>query len=320
MSKQVRELKMGLASRDAYGKTLAELGKKDKKIVVLDADLAKSTKTEFFLKEHPERFFNVGIQEANMVGMAAGFASCDMIPFVSSFACFAVCKTYDQLRMSVAYPNLNVKIVTSHSGISVGEDGASQQSIEDIGLMVTLPNFIVAAASDQYCAAGLTRQAAEINGPVYIRTGRPAAPIVHSSDQKFEFGKGIQLKKGKDLSIITNGLQVSEALLAADLLEAEGVSASVIDMHTIKPLDKELLLKEAKETGCFVVVEEHQVWAGLGAHVAQFVASANPIPVECVGINDVYAESGKPGDLLKKYGLTSESIKEACNRALKRKK
>ena len=240
------EKKMGLATREAYGKALVDIGRKNPDLVVLDADLSKSTKTEFFLKEFPDRFFNIGIQEANMVGIAAGLASCGKIPFASSFACFAVCKTYDQLRMSVAYPNLNVKLVTSHGGISVGEDGASQQSIEDVGLMVTLPNFIVAVASDETCAYSLTKEAARIQGPVYIRTGRPKAPVVHKKDQKFEFGKAIRLKEGSDISIFANGLLVFEALAAAEKLEKKGIKASVIDMHTIKPLDEEAILRSVR--------------------------------------------------------------------------
>jgi transketolase len=313
------EKKMGAATRDAYGKALVEIGADNQDVIVLDADLAKSTKTYAFSQTYPERFFNVGIQEANMVGIAAGLASCGKVPFVSSFACFAVCKTYDQLRMSVAYPNLNVKIVASHGGISVGEDGASQQSIEDVGLMVTLPNFTVAVPSDEYCGEALAKDAAKIDGPVYIRTGRPKAPLVHSKDTEFKLGKAVRVREGKDVSLIANGLLVYEALAAADKLSERGIEASVIDFHTIKPLDESMLLEEAKKTGAVVVAEEHQIWGGLGAHVAQFLGKECPVPVEYVAIQDVYAESGTPEGLLVKYGMTAENVESAALKAVQRK-
>jgi transketolase len=255
-----------------------------------------------------------------VLGIAAGLASSGLIPFVSSFACFAVCKTYDQLRMSVAYPGMNVKVVTSHGGISVGEDGASQQSIEDIALMVTLPHFIVAVPSDQYAASALIRQAAAIDAPVYIRTCRPKTPIVHAENGKFSFGKGVRLRKGKDVCLIANGLMVFEALQAAERLAREGILASVVDMHTIKPLDEELIVEEARLTGAIVTAEEHQIWGGLGAHTAQLVASRCPVPVQCVAIQDTYAESGHPDELLEKYGLTASHIHQAALKAVKQKK
>jgi len=311
--------KMGLATRDAYGETLVELGKKNKNIVVLDADLSKSTKTYKFGQVFPDRFFNVGIQEANMIGIAGGLASCGKIPFVSSFACFAACKGYDQLRMSVAYPGLAVNIVASHGGITVGEDGASQQSIEDVALMTSLPHFIVAIPSDEHCARALVRQCVEAKQPIYIRTCRPKAPIIHEESQKFQFGKGIRLREGNDISLVANGLLVAAALDAADSLAKQGIQASVVEIHTIKPLDKELLVEEAERTGAVVTAEEHQIWGGLGAHVAQLLSQHAPVPVEYVAIQDTYAESGQPAELLKKYHLDSESIVQAALRAIKRK-
>lgn len=310
------EITLGLATRDAYGQALTELGRKNKQIVVLDGDLASSTRTGLFAKEFPDRFFNAGIAEANLIGLAGGLAQGGKIPFISSFACFMVCKGYDQLRMAVAVPHLNVKVVTSHGGISIGEDGASQQSIEDVGLMVTLPGFIVAVPSDEHCTRALVTQAAEIEGPVYIRTGRPKAPILYTADEKFKFGKGKLISKGTDVTIVANGLMVAEALVAADELEKEGISASVIDMHTIKPLDEELLIAQAKATGAVVTAEEHQVWGGLGAAVAQCLAKNYPVPMQFVAIQDTYAESAKPEELMKKYGLTSQKIIEAVKKVL----
>ncbi len=314
------ELKMGLPTRDAYGKTLAELGKEDTRIVVLDADLSKSTKTEYFFKAFPERFMNCGIQEADMVGIAAGLASCGKIPFASSFACFLVCKGYDQLRMSVAYSSLNVKIVSSHGGISVGEDGASQQSIEDVALMNTLPGFQVIVPSDQFAAAALVRLAAKWEGPVYIRTGRPKAPLVHTEKTRFEIGKAIVLREGKDVAIIANGLLVWEALVAADALAKEGVAAAVVDMHTVKPIDRDLIATLASKTGAIVTAEEHQIWGGLGSTVARTLTETVPVPQELVGIKDTYAESGKSEELFEKYELNAPHIAAAARRVLQRKK
>ncbi|MBI3318153.1 MAG: transketolase family protein, partial [Candidatus Omnitrophica bacterium] len=227
------EKKLGLATRDAYGQALAELGKQDPRIVVLDADLSSSTRTSAFAKLFPERFFNVGISEANMVGLAGGLASCGKVPFVSSFACFLTCKAYDQLRMAVAYPHLNVKVVASHGGISVGEDGTSQQSIEDLALICSLPGFSVVVPADEHAARALVREAAKLEGPVYLRMGRPKAPIVHGPSTPFSIGKGVLLKNGPDLTIVANGLLVFEALAAAKELEGEGISAAVLDLHTV---------------------------------------------------------------------------------------
>ena len=314
------EKKLGLVTRDAYGQALLELGRANPKIVVLDGDLSASTKTNLFAKEFPDRFYNVGIAEANLVGLAGGLAQGGKIPFISSFACFMVCRAYDQLRMAVAVPHQNVKVVTSHGGISVGEDGASQQSIEDVALMVALPGFIVAVPSDEHCTRALVKQAAQIKGPVYIRTGRPKAPLVHEASASFTFGKGVLLRKGKDVTLVANGLMVFEALWAAEELERSGLSCSVIDMHTVKPLDEDLLIAQAEASGAVVTAEEHQVWGGLGSAVASALSRKHPVPVELVGIQDTYAESGKPDELLEKYGLTGRHIAEAARRAIQRKR
>ncbi len=310
---------MGLATRDAYGQALVELGRKNPKIVVLDGDLASSTRTGLFAKEFPGRHFNVGIAEANLVGLAGGLARAGKIPFISSFACFMTCKGYDQLRMAVAVPHANVKVVTSHGGISVGEDGTSQQSIEDIALMTSLPGFIVAVPADEHAARALVTQAASVVGPVYIRTGRPKAPLVYEPTQAFSFGKGILLRQGKDVTIIANGLLVCGALAAAGELEGLRISAAVVDMHTVKPLDEELVAAQAEKTGALVTAEEHQIWGGLGSAVARAAAHRRPVPMEFVAIQDTYAESGKPEELMTKYGLTSKEIVQAARRAVSRK-
>ena len=311
--------KIGSATRDVYGQTLVELGKEDPRIVVLDADLSKSTKTDFFAKAHPDRFIDIGIQEANLVGVATGLAICGKIPFISSFACFLMCKGYDQLRMGVAFPNLNVKVVTSHGGISVGEDGASQQSVEDFALAGTLPNFTVLVPSDEFATRALVRKAAFHKGPVYMRTGRPKAPVVYDAHSVFELGKGNLLRQGTDVTLVATGLLVFEALEAAEALSQKGIKASVVDIHTLKPIDRELLLSEARKTGAFVVAEEHLIWGGLGSVVSQVLSQHCPIPVEFVGLDDTYAESGKPDDLLEKYGFTSKNLVRAAEKVVSRK-
>jgi len=313
------EKKLGPATRDAYGEALVELGKENPNIVVLDADLSKSTKTAAFGEKFPERFFNMGIQEADMVGVASGLALAGKIPFVSSFACFVTCKAYDQLRMSVAFPRANVKVVASHGGISVGEDGASQQSIEDIALMTSLPNFVVTVPCDAFQTKVLVREAARHKGPVYIRTGRPKAPLVYNEKARFEIGKGVRLREGKDVTLVATGLLVFEALQAEEKLRAEGLEASVVDLHTVKPLDQELLLEEARRTHAFVVSEEHQIWGGLGSAVAKLLSQEYPVPMEFVAIQDCYAESGKPEELFQKYGLTASHMVGAAKRVLARK-
>ncbi len=312
------EKKMGKATRDAYGEALIEIGKINPDVVVLDADLSKSTKTAMFGEVFPERFFNVGIQEANMVGVASGLAAAGKIPFISSFASFLVCKGYDQFRMSIAFPELNVKIVASHGGITVGEDGASQMSIEDVALMTTLPGFVVMVPSDEVSMRALMWETVKHQGPVYIRTGRPKAPIVHKSGDEIKIGKAVRLREGKDLTIVANGFLVFEALQAAEELKEEGIQATVVDMHTIKPLDKDLLLEEAKKTGHIVVAEEHQIWGGLGSAVATFLSKKHPCKMEFVAIQDTYAESGKPEELLEKYGLTSPYVVKAAKKVLGR--
>ncbi len=310
------EKKLGAATRDAYGKALVELGKKNPNVVVLDADLSKSTKTADFAKAFPDRFFDVGIMEAHMCGLASGLAACGKIPFASSFATFLISKGYDQLRMGAAFSELNVKMVGSHGGISVGEDGTSQMSIEDFALTTSMPGFVVLNPSDEFCCRALTEQAAEINHPVFMRTGRPKAPIVHTAETKFKIGKGVKVRDGKDVLIVATGLLVWEALAAAEELAKSGVQASVVDMHTIKPLDEELLIAEAKKTGHVVVAEEHQIWGGLGSAVARLLSVHVPCKMEFVAIQDTYAESGQPDELLEKYGLTHPAVTKAVKKVL----
>lgn len=317
-----RERKLGMATRDAYGKALTAAGKTNPRVVVLDADLSKSTKTEFFAKEFPDRFFECGISEANMAGIAAGLASTGFVPFMNSFACFLMCKTYDQLRMSVAFPGLNVKAVGSHGGISVGEDGASQHSIEDFALACSLPNFTVVVPCDEVEAAALVPKIVASKSPLFMRTGRPKAPIVYGSAPlpDFELGKGILLREGKDVALVATGLLVFEALCAADLLAEKGIDAAVIDMHTIKPIDRDLVVAQAKKTGAVVTCEEHQVYGGLGSIVAKVLSEDCPTPMEYVAIQDTYAESGSPDEVLEAYQLTAPHIARAAERALRRKR
>jgi len=310
------EKKLGMATRDAYGKALVELGKTHPQLVVLDADLSKSTKSVEFSKVFPERFINVGIQEANLAGVAAGLAACGKIPFISSFASFLTSKGFDQFRMAVAYSQLPVKVVGSHGGISVGEDGASQMAIEDIALMTSLPGFTVMIPSDEFSTRALVKQAADLPRPVYIRTSRPKAPLIHNAETHFEIGKGVRVREGSDVTLVANGLLVFEALQAAEILASEGVSASVIDMHTIKPLDEALLLEEAVKTGHIVVCEEHQIWGGLGSAVSTFLSRKHPTRMEFVAIQDTFAESGTAEGLFEKYGLTAPSIVRAAQRVL----
>ena len=310
---------MGMATRDAYGKALVEIGNTHPNVIVLDADLSKSTKTDFFAKAHPARFIDVGIQEMNLVGVASGLALCGKIPFISSFACFLMCKGYEQLRVGVAFPGLNVKVVTSHGGISVGEDGASQQSVEDFALALTLPGFVVMAPSDEFEARALVKQAADHKGPVYIRTGRPKAPIVYNENSKFEIGKGVLLREGRDVTIVATGLMVFEALEAAEILKAKNIDVSVVDIHTLKPIDKPLLLSQAKRTGAVLVAEEHLIFGGLGSAVAQALTTECPVLMDYVGLDDVYAESGTPDKLLEKYGLTSKNIAKQAEKLLAKK-
>jgi transketolase len=312
-------LTLGRATREAYGDALLELGKANRDVVAIDADLAKSTFSWTFGKHFPDRFFNIGIQEANMVGIASGLASSGKIPFISSFAAFVLCKGFDQLRMGAAYPMLNVKVAGSHGGISIGEDGVSQQSVEDVALACALPGFIVCIPADEHAMRAAVHAAAQHDGPVYLRLGRPKAPIVHDPSVRFEFGKAIQLRDGDALTIVANGLLVAEALLAAEELATRGIEARVLDVHTVKPMDHAALERAARETGAFVVAEEHMHYGGLGSAVAQSLSRSRPAPVEYVDLGDRYAESGKPGDLMKKYGMTAASIVAAGQRVIGRK-
>ena len=313
-------LSFGKATRDAYGEALKELGGAHEEIVVLDADLAKSTKSATFGDAYPARFFNVGIQEANMVGMAGGLASAGKVPFISSFAAFVILKGFDQLRMAVAYPHLNVKVIGSHGGISIGEDGASQQSVEDIALACSLPGFVVCIPSDEHQMRAAVKAAFRHKGPVYIRSGRPKAPLIYNAEPaNFEFGKATRLRDGSDATIIANGLLTGAALVAHEQLSREGIHVRVVDMPTVKPLDEEEVRLAAQETGGIVAAEEHLIHGGLGARIAQTVARLHPAPMEFVGIADTYAESGDPEELMKKYGLTSEEVIGAVRRLLSRR-
>jgi transketolase len=313
------EIKLGPATREAFGRALVELGRENKDVVVCDADLSKSTMTTYFAKEFPERFVSLGIAEANMCAVGAGLALGGKIPFVSSFSVFAMNKGFEQMRACAAYPRVNLKVVGTHSGISIGEDGPSQMSVEEIGLACSLAGFVVIAPADEAATKALVKAAAAYVGPVFIRTGRPKAPTVYAADQKFAIGKSIEVASGKDVTIIASGLLVAQALLAADTLDTEGISARVIDMHTVKPLDREAIARAAAETAAIVVAEEHLVDGGLGVRVAQVVAETRPCPMEFVGIQDTYAESGQPDELMDKYGLVARDVAAAARKAVARK-
>ena len=298
-----------IATRESYGNALAELGAEFENLVVLDADLAAATKTGVFKKAFPDRHIDCGIAECNMMGIAAGLAATGKIPFASSFAMFAAGRAFEQVRNSIAYPKLNVKIGATHAGISVGEDGATHQCNEDIALMRTIPGMVVINPSDDVEAKAAVRAAIEHEGPVYLRFGRLAVPVINEKpDYKFELGKGVVLREGKDVTIIATGLPVSECLAAADKLAAEGIDAKVINIHTIKPLDEELVLAAAKETGKVVTVEEHSVIGGLGSAVCDVLSEKCPTKVMKIGIEDTFGESGPAVELVKKYGLDEDSI------------
>lgn len=300
-----------IATRESYGNALAELGKEHEDVVVLDADLAAATKTGVFKKAYPERHIDCGIAECNMIGVAAGIATTGKVPFASSFAMFAAGRAYEQVRNSVGYPKLNVKIGATHAGISVGEDGATHQCNEDIALMRTIPGMVVINPADDIEAKAAVKAAYEHMGPVYLRFGRLAVPVINDNeDYKFELGKAVTLREGTDVTIIASGLPVSEALDAAEKLAGDGISAEVINIHTIKPLDEEAVIKAAAKTGKIVTVEEHSVIGGLGSAVCDVVAEKAPARVMKIGINDVYGESGPAKELIKKYGLDAESIYE----------
>jgi len=319
MIKRWGSLELGPATREAYGRALAELGAENPRIVVLDADLSKSTSTSSFSKANKERFFDVGIPEANLVSVAAGLAAGGFIPFASSFASFLVCKGHEQLRVCCAYMNLNCKFVGSHGGISLGEDGPSQQSIEDVALAACLPGFTVAVPADEVATRALIRAAAEHEGPVYIRVGRPRAPRIYASGERFSFGRAKTLSDGNDVAVIANGLMVATACRAAELAERRGVQVRVIDCHTAKPLDEAAIAMAAEETGAIVVAEEHLVRGGLGSAVAQVAARRRPVPMEFVGLEDTFAESGTPEELFRAHGLTGEHLLGAVFRVLERK-
>ncbi len=311
-------LKLGKATRDAFGTALKDLGSEFPNVVVVDGDVGNSTRTEVFAKAFPDRAFNVGIAESNMVGVAGGLAAAGKIPVVSSFAAFLLCNAYDQIRMSVTYPGMNVKLVGSHAGISIGEDGASQMAIEDFALATSMPGLAVVVPADANSAKAATRAMLEHNGPVYLRCGRIEVPVIYPDDVKLTIGKANQLRDGKDLTIVAAGLMVGIALDAAALLKNEGIDARVIDCHTIKPLDEATILKAAKETGRLVVAEEHLMAGGLGSLVAACTARNHPVPIEFVNVGDTYAESGDPAGLLTKYGLTAEAIVAAAKKVRSR--
>lgn len=300
-----------IATRDSYGNALVELGKDHDNLVVLDADLAAATKTGVFKKEFPERHIDCGIAECNMMGIAAGIAATGKVPFVSSFAMFAAGRAFEQVRNSVGYPHLNVKIGATHAGISVGEDGATHQCNEDIALMRTIPGMTVINPSDDVEAKAAVQAAYEMDGPVYLRFGRLAVPVINDKpDYKFEVGKGVLLREGSDVTIVATGLCVGAALDAAEKLAADGISAEVINIHTIKPLDEEIILNSVKKTGKVVTAEEHSVIGGLGSAVCDCLCEKNPAPVYKIGVNDVYGESGPAVKLLEKYGLDAQGIYE----------
>ena len=300
-----------IATRDSYGNTLVELGKEHENLVVLDADLAGATKTAIFKKAFPERHIDCGIAEGNMMGVAAGLATCGKIPFASSFAMFAAGRAFEQIRNSIGYPHLNVKIGATHAGISVGEDGATHQCNEDIAIMRTIPGMTIICPADDVEARAAVKAAAEYAGPVYMRFGRLAVPVINDeANYKFEIGKGITLKEGKDVTIIATGLEVNESLEAAKLLEADGISAEVINIHTIKPLDKELVVASAKKTGKVVTVEEHSVIGGLGGAVAEALSEEAPTKMLRIGMMDKFGQSGPAKALIEYYGLDGKSIYE----------
>ncbi|HCW54205.1 MAG TPA: transketolase [Clostridium sp.] len=299
---------MGKATRESYGMALVELGHENKNVVVLDADLSKSTKTNGFKKEFEDRFFNAGIAEQNLMGMAAGMANVGLVPFASTFAVFATGRAFEIIRNSICYPKANVKIAATHAGITVGEDGGSHQSVEDIALMCSLPNMTVIVPADHREAMAATKAAAEINGPVYLRFGRCATEDIYDDDYKFQIGKGTQLVDGDDVAIIATGMMVQKAIEASKMLAEEGIKARVINISTIKPIDREIIIKAAKETKGIVTAEEHSIIGGLGANVSAVVSDEHPCKVKMVGINDEFGQSGTPDELMKKYKLTAEEI------------
>lgn len=300
-----------MSTREAYGKAIVELGREDQNIVVLDADLSRSTMTKFFAQEFPQRFFQCGLAEQNMIGIAAGLAASGKTVFVSTFAVFAACRCFDQVRMCLSQPRLNVKVAATHAGISVGEDGSSHHCIEDLALYCSLPGFTVIVPADAIETVEAVRAAARTEGPFYIRLGRPKTPAVCTEGYRFKLGKAVTLRPGKDATVVATGIMVAKALEAAKRLRPQGIDCRVINMPTLKPLDEEAIIQAASQTGAIVVAEEHLLHGGLGSRVAQVVSREKPVPMSFIGINDTYAKSGKPEELLQKHGLTSEAIQQA---------
>jgi transketolase len=310
-----------IATREAYGKALAKLGKVNNDVVVLDADLSQSTKTAVFKKDFPERFFNMGIAEQNLMGTAAGFAASGKIPFASTFAIFATGRAFEIIRNSICYPKLNVKICATHAGLTVGEDGASHQALEDLACMRVLPNMVVINPADAVSTEKAIFAATEHRGPVYVRLGRAGVPVLYNeSSIDFQIGRGIQHRDGDDATIIATGIMVAEALQAADMLANDGIKVRVIDMHTIKPIDKDIIIKAAEETGAILTAEEHNIIGGLGSAVAEVLVESRPVPMKRIGTRDTFGESGKPNELMKKYKLTAEDLSAAVKDILKMKK
>ena len=305
-----------IATRASYGKALVELGAENPDIVVLDADLSGSTQTKKFADVYPDRFFNAGIAEANMMGMAAGLAVSGKTVFASSFAMFASGRAYEIIRNSIAYTGANVKICATHAGVTVGEDGASHQCVEDLSLMRTIPGMTVLNPADDVSARALIKAAAAYKGPVYIRLGRAAVPVIYEEGKTFEIGKALRVREGKDAAILATGIMVDQALQAAEMLAAEGIECRVVDVHTIKPLDKDEVVAAAKDCGCIVTAEEHSVIGGLGSAVAETVCKEAPCRMAMVGVQDVFGQSGKPGELMEQYGLTAENIAAAVKKLL----
>jgi len=307
------------STREIYGKTLVELGRQNKDVIVLDADLSPSTMTRFFAREFPDRFFDCGLEEQNMISIAAGLAASGKTVFVSSFAIFVSCRCFDQLRLCLSQPELNVKVVATHGGITVGEDGASHHAIEDLALYCALPGFIVVVPADATEAAEAIRAAANTYGPFYIRLSRPKTLIVYPEDYHFTLGRAVTMRQGKDATVIAMGIMVAKALEAADTLARQDIDCRVINMHTLKPLDEAAVVKAASETGAIVVAEEHLAQGGLGSRVAQTIAKEKPVPIGFVNLDDRYAVSGKAEELLQRYGLTTKNIEESVKSVVKRK-
>lgn len=308
-----------IATREAYGKALVKLGQVNDNVVVLDADLSKSTKTNDFYKAFPDRFFNMGIAEQNLIGAACGLATVGKIPFASSFAMFATGRAFEVIRNSVCYPKLNVKVCATHAGLTVGEDGASHESIEDMAIMRVIPNMTVLVPADAIETEQMIFEAAKFNGPMYVRLGRSAVPTLFDENYKFEIGKGIVVAPGNDATIIACGIMVNEAIIASQTLKSEGINVRVINMSTIKPIDKELIITAANETGAIVTAEEHSIIGGLGSAVSEVVSEESPVVVKKVGVKDIFGESGTPSELLKKHGLTAQDIVVAVKEAIAKK-